>query len=257
MVRNFTSCWRIRCGAERAETLSLTGRKITLTFPDPVSAGDRAWISSTRQGIYSPLGDGSGSPHGKAVEFFVSETVNQTTTIVEPTVDPVINVADGTEPRAPTSLVDFSGHPRQDDDDDEDGRGRLRADRRHGRRRRGLDARRWAAEPTAGDTRQSIYVPVINDDNEDSGETVRLEFSIRSNATIGDGRATGCIYDVDPPVEQPDLTASFENMPSEHDGETVFHLPPVLQRRLRGQLPRPARPGVQRVRGRGHEGPAR
>ena len=182
--------------------------------------GDRAWITKTRQGIYSPLGDGSGSPHGKPAS----------PSAARPTTRPRQSSNDrrpghqrrqrrqnqGPRPVWSATLVTLDKTKTKTvevDNETIDGTAVGGQDSTH-------VGGRLSFQP--GDTRQTIYVPVINDDHEDNGETVRLELSIRSNATIGDGRRQDAYNDVGPPVEQPELTARFENMASEHDGETVL-----------------------------------
>ena len=54
---------------------------------------------------------------------------------------------------------------------------------------------------------------------DEENETFTLTLSSPTNATLGDGTATGTINDDDD--ASPALTASFEDMPSSHDGETT------------------------------------
>ena len=68
----------------------------------------------------------------------------------------------------------------------------------------------------AGETSKIIAVPIIDDTLNDSGEkfTVRLNNAI--GADIDDRIGTGTILNTEI------LTASFENVPAEHDGSTAF-----------------------------------
>ena len=67
-----------------------------------------------------------------------------------------------------------------------------------------------------GETRQTVRIAVLDDGEAAGDETFTLTLSSPTNATLGDAVATGTIGDND---ESP-LTASFEDMPASHDGET-------------------------------------
>ena len=66
-----------------------------------------------------------------------------------------------------------------------------------------------------GEVHKRISVPVIDDSDEDSGETFTLTLSNPINAFVGDATATATIYNHDPE----DLTASFGGAPETHGGE--------------------------------------
>ena len=68
-----------------------------------------------------------------------------------------------------------------------------------------------------GDTEKTVSVPITDDAVDDGGETLTLTLSSASGADLDDAEATGTIQNTETL-----LTASFENMPSEHDGSTVF-----------------------------------
>ena len=70
-----------------------------------------------------------------------------------------------------------------------------------------------------GDTEKTIAVPIADDTVEDGRETVTLTLSNPVGATIDDGEATGAILNSGAP---PELTASFQDLPEEHDGEGAF-----------------------------------
>ena len=73
----------------------------------------------------------------------------------------------------------------------------------------------------AGTTSGTITVPIADDDENESDETFTVALSNASGATLGTASATGTIENryVTP------LTASFEQVPAEHDGTTfVFHV---------------------------------
>ena len=73
----------------------------------------------------------------------------------------------------------------------------------------------------AGDTTKTVSVPITDDAVDDGGETVTLTLSNASGADLGDAVATGTIRNTEATETDP-LTASFESVPAEHDGETAF-----------------------------------
>ena len=70
----------------------------------------------------------------------------------------------------------------------------------------------------AGDTSKTVVVTIVDDTAVDSGETLTLTLSNPSGATLADATATGTITDSD----LPPLTASFSQVPDEHDGASEF-----------------------------------
>ena len=83
---------------------------------------------------------------------------------------------------------------------------------------------------TAGETTKTIQVPVSDDTIDDDNETLTLTLTSPSGAEISDATATGTITNnepaQDPPAEDPPaqdpvvlLTASFANMPADHNGD--------------------------------------
>ena len=73
-----------------------------------------------------------------------------------------------------------------------------------------------------GETARTVSVPLIDDTVEDDGETFTLTLSNAVGAFLGDGEATGTILNTESPPEPDALTATFEKVPSEHDGTNVF-----------------------------------
>ena len=80
----------------------------------------------------------------------------------------------------------------------------------------------------AGDTSQTVQVTVLTDSEDESQETLTLTLSNPSQATLDDATGTGTIENgesssgtqEDPPAETPVvlITASFANVPADHDG---------------------------------------
>ena len=71
-----------------------------------------------------------------------------------------------------------------------------------------------------GETQMTISVDIEDDGVEDSGETMTLTLGGATGAAIDDAQAIGTIYNTEAGPEA--LTASFKNVPSEHDGESAF-----------------------------------
>ena len=72
-----------------------------------------------------------------------------------------------------------------------------------------------------GVTERTVSVRVIDDSEEDSGETMWLSLSDPSGAAIGDNAGVGTIYNTEAEAAS-GLTASFSGLPDAHDGETAF-----------------------------------
>ena len=72
----------------------------------------------------------------------------------------------------------------------------------------------------AGDTTKTVSVPIADDTEDDGGETLTLTLGNASGAVVGDAVATGTIRDTEASTDP--LTASFENVPAEHDGQSAF-----------------------------------
>ena len=72
-----------------------------------------------------------------------------------------------------------------------------------------------------GKTAGTVTVRLIDDDEEDDGETFTLTLSNASGAVIADATATGTIRNTEGEAAVP-LTASFSGLPDAHDGQTAF-----------------------------------
>ena len=86
----------------------------------------------------------------------------------------------------------------------------------------GIELRPFPTHTCFRRLRFPVSVPITDDAHEDDGETFRLRLSNPEGARLRDGEreATGTIRNSDP--EATPLTASFEGVPSEHDGESAF-----------------------------------
>ena len=59
-----------------ADTFSLSGRQVELTFAEPVAAGETVWVIYHQLSIYAPLGNAD--PNGYGVRSFIMEATNNT-----------------------------------------------------------------------------------------------------------------------------------------------------------------------------------
>ena len=74
-----------------------------------------------------------------------------------------------------------------------------------------------------GETSKTVAVPILDDTIEENDETLTLTLSNAPGAEIKDTTATGTINDDEADPATPDaLTASFKNMPADHDGSSEF-----------------------------------
>ena len=71
------------------------------------------------------------------------------------------------------------------------------------------------------ETAKTVSVPIIDDTEEDSGETVTLTLSNPTGAVLGDAEATGTILNTETSTRAA-LTASFQDVPASHDGDSTF-----------------------------------
>ena len=81
------------------------------------------------------------------------------------------------------------------------------------------------------ETSQTVRLWTYGDDEDEGDETFTLELSNPRGVTLGDALATGTIEDDDGPLP---LTASFENLPANHDGKKLFGFEIVFSEEFRG-----------------------
>ena len=74
---------------------------------------------------------------------------------------------------------------------------------------------------SAGEVSKTVAVPITDDAVDDDNETLKLTLSNASGADIADAAATGTIRDGDTAGTDL-LTAEFNSVPSEHDGDNTF-----------------------------------
>ena len=68
-----------------------------------------------------------------------------------------------------------------------------------------------------GETEKTVAVVIIDDDEEDAGETFTLVLRNAVGAQLADAEAEGTILN-----HEPELSAEFENVPASHDGNSRF-----------------------------------
>ena len=73
-----------------------------------------------------------------------------------------------------------------------------------------------------GETKRTFEVPIVDDDDEDSGETFTVRLSNAVNAEILDAVGTGEILNDETGAEAEAPTARFEDVPERHDGANAF-----------------------------------
>ena len=215
---------RMRRGAptitpsQYAETVTFHGNsRVDLVFEEPLDPDTRQWLIYDRLGVYSPL-QGAGGEFSGPVQDFVVEVLNPDTGASDPAM--IIDDASGTE--GTDTEIEFTVRLNKESNADVT----VDYETNNGTATAGDDFRSASGTLTfsPGTTEQTITVGIIDDDVEDSDEEFTVKLDNASGATIADDTATGTIYNDESDVEQEALTAAFEDVPSEHDGENAFTL---------------------------------
>ena len=200
-----------------ASSFVLTGRTVTLTFPEPVAEGENAWLAYQRSGRHAPLGKATEGRCRRAVPKFITALTNVTGT-TGGTTPPTILIADSEGFERAEASVDFTVTLDRASTDTVTVDYRTSA----GTATAGADYTETSGTVTfaPGDTAKTIAVPIIDDDVEDGGETFSVTLSNPAGATLGNRTATGTIHNNDDGSETPGdaLTARFVDMPGEHAG---------------------------------------
>ena len=200
-----------------ASSFVLSGRTVTLTFPEPIGQGENAWLAYQRSGIRAPLGKATEGRCRQAAPKFITALTNVTGTTGGPT-PPTILIADSEGFERAEASVDFTVTLDRASNDT------VTVDygTSAGTATAAQDYTTTSGTVTfaPGDTAKTIAVPIIDDDVEDGGETFTVTLSNPTNATLRNRTATGTIHNNDDGLETPEdaLTARFVNMPSEHAG---------------------------------------
>ena len=204
-----------------ARSFVLTGRTVTLTFPEPVAEGENAWLAYQTTGMRAPLGKATEGRCRRAVPKFITALTNVTGT-TGGTTPPTILIADSEGFERAEASVDFTVTLDRASTDTVTVDYRTSA----GTATAGADYTATSGTVTfaPGDTAKTIAVPIVDDDVEDGGETFSVTLSNPTNATLGNHTATGTIHNNDDNdddgSETPGdaLTASFEGVPEAHGG---------------------------------------
>ena len=205
-------------GGTTATGFSLSGRVVTLTFPEAVGENVTAWVRYDRFSKWAPLGKPRAGRCGEAIRGATwrlgDDSGGGTTTDNLPT----LSIADGEGTESVDASVDFvvtlstassntvtvnyatTGGSALADNDFTSTSGTL------------------VFDPNI--TEQTISVPIVDDRVEDSGNTFAVTLSSPTNATIADATATGTIRNSEgePTTPSNTLRASFVSMPGEHAG---------------------------------------
>ena len=204
-----------------ASSFVLTGRTVTLTFPEPDAEGENAWLAYQTTGRRAPLGKATEGRCRRAVPKFITALTNVTGT-TGGTTPPTILIADSEGFERAEASVDFTVTLDRASTDTVTVDYRTSA----GTATAGADYTATSGTVTfaPGDTAKTIAVPIVDDDVEDGGETFSVTLSNPTNATLGNHTATGTIHNNDDNdddgSETPGdaLTASFEGVPEAHGG---------------------------------------
>ena len=201
-----------------ATSFSMSGRTVSLTFPEAVPAGVEAWVRYDNFSKWAPLGTPRSGQCGQAMGEF-------TKALGEGNALPVLTIGNAQGTEGEDASIDFPATLNRASTET------ISVDYRT------FDAGAVAGSDytttsgtltfTPGETAKTISVPIIDDTTEDNDESFYLQFYNPSGATIVCGNASGptCvvrgrIYNSEDETEAPEnsLTASFANVPVEHGG---------------------------------------
>ena len=208
-----------------ARSFSISGRAVTLTFPEVVQTSTNAWIRYDRFSRYSPLGAAThtvrcgGGRAAPAVASFITQLDGSANT-GGTTPLPALTIADaeGREGTNATIAFTVTLTPASTELVTVDYKtvARTATEGEDFTRTRGT----LTFEP--GQTTKTVRVPIIDDNVEDDGETFLLDIFNNSGATMVDTEswATGTIRNTEgqPSGNDNELTASFSSVPAEHGG---------------------------------------
>ena len=200
-----------------AESVAVSGRTLTLTFPEPVAADERVWVAYDRTSPDAPLGDPleRTNPHAEPPGRFAIEATNLTSAPAAALSSLSVGDAAATESGNGTDTFLTFTVTLEPESSETVTVEYATAD---GTATAGDDYTAASGTLTfePGDTQNTVRVTVLDDSVEDGGETLTLTLSSPANATLGDAAATATILDDDDSAAP--LTASFSDMPASHAG---------------------------------------
>ena len=188
-------------GGDYAESFSVSGNTLSVTFPEAAAADERAWVVYDKTHPDGPLDDASGSPHSRQVARFIIDAENLTT--AQGGALPALSVADAGANEANGSigfLVTLDGPASSAvtvDYATSDGAATAGDD---------YTAASGTLNFGVGDTRRTVTVTILDDTVEDGGETFKLTLSNPAGAYIDDGEATGTILNTEATAQDNPLT---------------------------------------------------
>ena len=205
-------------GGTLATSFSMSGRTVTLTFPEAVPAGVEAWLRYDNFSKWAPLGAPRSGQCGQAMGHF-------TRSLGEGNTLPVLTIGNAQGTEGEDATIDFAATLNRASTETVS----VNYSTFDASAVAGSDytATSGTLTFTPGETAKTISVPIIDDTTEDNNESFHLQFYNPSGATIVCGSTsgptcvvTGRIYNSEDETEAPEnsLSASFSNMPTEHGG---------------------------------------
>ena len=182
-----------------AETFSLSGRQVVLTFAEPVAADETVWVAYDQLSKYAPLGDGSDGSCGLGVSSFITQAANATPASVRSGVAdamPALRVTDAGAREGSDATLDFAVTL----DRATDATVTLAFATADGTATAGADYTATSGRLifTPGETERTVAVTVLDDAHDEGEETFTLHLSNAGGARLADAAATGTIVNRDP-----------------------------------------------------------
>ena len=209
-----------------ARSFSISGRVVTLTFPEAVQTSTNAWIRYHRFSRHSPLGPATNTVRcgnaraGPSVSSFITQLDGTGNTGGTATL-PELSVADAQGREGTNANIPFTVrfYPAST----ETVVVGYRTVARTATAGEDFTATSGTLTFAPGQTSKTVRVPIIDDTVEDDGETFLFYILDARGATYANGQnyALGTIRNTE--EEEPEtpantLTASFANVPAEHGG---------------------------------------
>ena len=222
--------------SQYAETVTINGtNRVSLRFEQAFAADSRQWLIYDRLGVYSPL-QGAGGGVSGPVQDFVTEVLSPGTG----STDPALAIQDASGTEGTDTEISFTVQL----DKPSNASVTVDYDTNNGTATAGDDFRAQSGTLTfsAGTTEQTITVPIIDDDVEDSDEEFTVRLDNASGAVITDDTATGTIYNDESDFERDDATDDRSD--DEEDADDERDDEPAANRAATGA---PAISGTARV----------
>ena len=202
-----------------AESISVSGSKLTVRFPRGVGSGTQAWVAYDRTSVDAPLGDPLERTHPAAAPpgGFAIQALSSSSGAALPALSAgdaaTTESGDGNDTHLTftVTLEPASTETVTVDYETADGTATAGDD---------YTAKSGTLTFDPGDTQKTVRVTVHDDSVEDGGETLTVTLSNPSGATLERAEATGTINNTETEADR--LTASFSGMPESHDGSSEF-----------------------------------